>query len=78
MVVVLTDIMGWYDTYDDINGFVQVDNNAILIDDRNCRNTSFGKHVHNVEHCGVHGCSGYGMERIVAFRTFSLWDMSAR
>ena len=31
MVVVLTDIMGWYDTYDDINGFVQVDNYTILV-----------------------------------------------
>ena len=31
MVVVLTDIIGWYDTYDDINGFVQVDNYTILV-----------------------------------------------
>ena len=51
-------------TYDDINGFVQIDHDAFFVNDRNCRDSTFGKHMDDIENTGGESSSS---DRIKAF-----------
>jgi hypothetical protein len=51
-------------TYDDINGFVQIYNDAFLVYNGNCRDSAFGKHMDDIENTGGESSSS---DRIEAF-----------
>ena len=53
--------------YDNIDGLVEIDNDAFLVDDGNGRNCALREHVHNVKYGSIEGGGGDGMVRIVAF-----------
>lgn len=52
--------------YDNINGFVKVDHDAFLVDDRDGGNCALGEHMYDVEYGSIEGGGGNGMVRIVA------------
>jgi hypothetical protein len=51
-------------TYDDINGFVQIDHDAFFVYNWNCRDSTFGKHMDDIENTGGESSSS---DRIEAF-----------
>ena len=59
-------------TYNDIDGFVEIDDNTILVDDWHGGNASFREHVYNIEDGRVERGSGDGMVRVVPFWAFSI------
>jgi hypothetical protein len=53
--------------YDNIDGFVEVDDDAFLVDDGDGGNCALGEHVYDVEYGSIEGGGGDGMIRIVTF-----------
>lgn len=43
-------------TYNDVNGLIHIDDNAVFIDDRDSRDTTFREHVYDVENTGIQSC----------------------
>lgn len=41
-------------THDDVDRFIEVDNNPVFIDDRHCRDASPGEFVDDVKNGGRH------------------------
>jgi len=52
--------------YNYIDRFVQIDDNAVLINNRNGRDGTFRKHVDNIKNGRVEACCSNGVVRIVA------------
>jgi hypothetical protein len=51
--------------YNDIDGFVEVDDDAFFVNDRDGRNCALGEHMYDVEHRSIEGSGGDGVVGIV-------------
>jgi hypothetical protein len=54
--------------YDNIDGLVEVDDDAFLVDDGDGGNGALREHVYDVEYRSIEGGGGDGMVRIGVFR----------
>lgn len=59
-------------TYDDIHGLVEIDNLALIIDDRHGTDAELGEHVNNVEHGRLHRSRGNVSKRLLRRRVLDV------
>jgi hypothetical protein len=53
--------------YDHIDGFVHIDNDAVLVNDWNSRYSSFRKHMNNIKNGSIQAGGGDRVVRILTF-----------
>jgi len=64
--------------YNDIDGLIEVDDDAFFVDDGDGGNRALGEHMYNIEYRGIEGGGGDGVVRIIALRAiFRLTNVSA-